>query len=603
MKKISLPKLRLQTKLIVLFFLTIVLPLAIIGPFIYTQQLNSTVSYIQNSNQRELTQLTNRMDLSLSQINSVSKLFYLYKPLNELILTNLQDMYLIESKFNQNEDEINDIIKNYGSCITNTPFKTLIIDNVGRSYGNIAYLDQLDYGEIQNSSWYKSVRQYDFSTEWTTDPYLDQLFSSNAVHYVYSIRRMHNKATWKPHSILIIGIAENDLRNTYSGYLAEHQNLYIMASDGEILSHYDNLGFDNLNLQMPVDEINKISSGSLTQRINNEDYLVTFDTINATGWKVITYTKMSVPLNNLSFIQISFFLLLAVYTIAAILQAVVVSRKFLGPIKGLYNSMALVKSGDLTIQAEVKSHDEISELTEQFNSMVSDIRGLMIQNKKEEEAKRKLELASLQTQINPHFIYNTLASIRYMVYTGDKKKADTIILSLIKLLKNTLSSKEEFITVEKELDLLKSYIDIQQMTFEHPFEVTITIDNDIRNCIILKLVLQPIVENAILHGLKPKKEGGHLTIIGEREGNDILFHIADNGPGIDLEKIQFDPDKILDTRDGIGIQNVHSRVVLHFGKGYGLSIHSNQEEGTRITIRMPYILSDGRFMTYEHFNR
>ncbi|MFV0414585.1 MAG: sensor histidine kinase, partial [Oscillospiraceae bacterium] len=231
--------------------------------------------------------------------------------------------------------------------------------------------------------------------------------------------------------------------------------------------------------------------------------------------------------------------------------------------------------------------------------MLQEIRDLMDNVVQEQKLKRDAEILSLQTQINPHLLYNTLASIRFLVFTGDKKTADNAILALIRLMKNTLSDAREFVTVENEFDLLQDYIQLQRLAFDRPVEVSVDVDDNILDCKIIKLLLQPVVENAFLHGLKPKAGSIQLCIAGKADQNDLVFTVEDNGVGFDTEKANY-TDKDPASRS-VGLRNVHNRIVLTFGEGYGLTVQSTLSEGTAVTLRIPLIRSKGEYSSYEHF--
>jgi len=302
-------------------------------------------------------------------------------------------------------------------------------------------------------------------------------------------------------------------------------------------------------------------------------------------------------LSNFNSINYLYLVVIGIYFIITIILCSVFLTKFTKPIQVLYQNMEKVKANNFDVTVPILSNDEIGDLSHKFNSMIERIKQLMENLLKEQEEKRQAELITLQTQINPHFLYNTLASIRYLIYTEKKEDVDNIILSLIRILKNSLSNTEEFVSIQKEISILEDYILIQKFAFSQKVTVDIHMEEDILSCKTIKLILQPLVENAFMHGLKPKNSNGYLSIKGYSHENMVCFEIYDNGVGFipeaDIKKKH---------RRGIGLQNVKDRIELTFGKKYSLNIDSRPDEFTKITINIPKIACEEEFVYYEHFD-
>lgn len=262
--------------------------------------------------------------------------------------------------------------------------------------------------------------------------------------------------------------------------------------------------------------------------------------------------------------------------------------------------MGQVICGDLSARASRLSDDEIGDLAEQFNQMVIHISTLMNQIIAEQEAKRKSDIQFLQSQINPHFLYNTLTSLRYMVLAGRKEDAETSILALNRILRYSLSEAQQYITINMEMDMLANYLTIANFSFETPMDATIDIDPAIGSCLTIRLLLQPIVENAILHGLKATKIPPKLRIQGYADGDSIVFSIKDNGVGFDVSTLNMEEPP----RDSshIGIKNVNMRIKLQFGSAYSLKIYSRTGIGTTVIIRIPRIEEQEELMLYDDFD-
>lgn len=211
--------------------------------------------------------------------------------------------------------------------------------------------------------------------------------------------------------------------------------------------------------------------------------------------------------------------------------------------------------------------------------------------KREQQNKRRAEIQTLQSQINPHFLYNTLASIRFMLYKHKQETVDSVIVALVRLLKQSISKEDEWIPVEEELDILKNYLYIQQIRQGDMLEVRYEVEDDILAYRTIKLILQPLVENAIFHGLEPKRGKGTIVIKGYLQDRDILFEVIDDGVGMEQSAVPpFPQERTIGQTTlshGGGLLNVHERIQLHFGRQYGVTLESAVDAGTKVTLRIP----------------
>lgn len=581
---------RIQTKLTLVFLLTIAAPLLFFGTFLLNTQIDLLESVASNSAQRELIQMADRMSLQLTQIKAITNLLYLDEDLNALLSGYSAENPKLDKR------TIHSVVSRYNAGLNNLYFNVAIIMPDHKLYGNALHSASISSLDITDTNWYKFINGRMSNTIWTTDEKLDTVFSTPSLPYIYAIRQIYDRHSWKPIGIMIIGFSETEIKKMYSGYVSSYQSAYILEESGQIISSEDN---QNLHFPIDISMLNNYS-GSYMQSISSTRQLVTYHTINATQWKIVTISDLDILLDEFSSAKNIFITILCLYLIAATILSFILPKKFLVPLKQLYHNMALVKEGDLNARVEIRANDEIGELSVQFNDMLITISNLVQNVINEQQLKREAEILALQTQINPHFLYNTLASIRFMVYSGKKEDADTVILALIRIMKNTLSDVSEFITVDKELSLLSDYIQIQQMTFARPIDVTISVSDDIKNCKTAKLLLQPIVENAILHGLKPKQEDCKLQIEGKLlDENAIIFTVTDNGIGFESSRA-YTSENEFQPKSGVGLKNVNDRIALTFGSKYGLKIRSTPGSGTAVYITIPKIVSSGGYISYEH---
>ena len=280
--------------------------------------------------------------------------------------------------------------------------------------------------------------------------------------------------------------------------------------------------------------------------------------------------------------------------VALVVVALLLSRFIAGsitrPIQKLRDSMKQVQEGDFSISdVVVDSRNEIGSLTKSFDVMTHKIQDLMEQNVHEQEEKRKSELKALQSQINPHFLYNTLDSIIWM---AEGKKNEEVVLmtaSLARLLRQSISNEDEVVPISREVEYARGYLTIQKMRYKDKLEFQIEVDPSIMHIPLIKLVLQPIIENAIYHGLKYKESKGLLIVRGFMRNGNAVLQVIDDGVGMDEETLKhiYDRHKVNYQSNGVGVYNVQKRLKLYYGNDYGIVYESEPGKGTTATITIP----------------
>jgi two-component system sensor histidine kinase YesM len=298
-----------------------------------------------------------------------------------------------------------------------------------------------------------------------------------------------------------------------------------------------------------------------------------------------------------SFIQwtIIYFILMFAAIGFSIIAAIAISRSIYIPIKKLHDVTTTITKNDLQALVTHNNGNEITELGINFNIMIGRIRELLDAKVKEQENLKKAELKALQAQINPHFLYNTLDTIIWMAEAKKTDQVIEIVRALSSFFRITLSKGKDWITIREEIELTKSYLTIQKMRYRDILDYQIDVDEKIFDSTILKLTLQPLVENALYHGIKNKRCGGTIIVRAKQKGqNKILLEVEDDGVGFTPYKLgniraemNGDTDDVTLKESGIGLENVNKRIKLYYGKQYGLSIYSQYYEGTRIMVTIP----------------
>lgn len=372
--------------------------------------------------------------------------------------------------------------------------------------------------------------------------------------------------------------------------------VYIIDLVGNIVYHPQQqliyVGLKNENRALPL----KYSYGSYVDESEGEKRLITIKTVDQLGWKIIGVSYMDEIVTTKKEISRFLFWLLLVVIGIMLLVLNVISAKISRPIKMLERSMERVEQGDFTVNEPIRGSHEVEQLSLRFHLMVAKVRELMNQIILEQEAKRKSELEVLQAQINPHFLYNTLNSVVRMVGIGKNEDVITTITSLSKLFRISLSKGKSIITVQEELEHVRHYLIIQKMRYKQKFDYEIEAQEEVLSCKTLKLLLQPIVENAIYHGIEQMADPGMIRITASLTDGKVLFQVQDNGLGMspDVRDQVRGGSVKSEGGSGVGINNVHERIRLTFGEEYGLEIESEREVGTLVKLWIPCLREEAR---------
>ena len=313
--------------------------------------------------------------------------------------------------------------------------------------------------------------------------------------------------------------------------------------------------------------------------------------VAGSDWRIVgvSYVDELVNRNVRDMIRLSA-MLAVVVLVSALLTSWLLSRLLDRPLRGLASAMESFEAdADHFTYRPVGGTREVRELSDSFGHMVLRIQQLMSTVREEEVNLRKTELKALQAQINPHFLYNTLDSIAWMCEQGRNADAVKMVHALARLFRISISKGHELIPISKEIEHAESYLQIQKYRYKNQFTYQFDVDPDCLDYYCNKITLQPIIENAINHGLDLLVDEGVILVQVRQDGEDIVFSVQDNGVGMSPEQI----DSILrhgpKDRTGIGIKNVNDRLKIYFGKQYGLHITSELDVGTCVEIRMPKI--------------
>ena len=391
--------------------------------------------------------------------------------------------------------------------------------------------------------------------------------------------------------ILLIDIRYDSLEQLFDGItLGNGGYVYMLGTDGELIYHPE-----SQLIYSGLEEENLEAAAEYRDGIHAEEYkgikrAVTVKTVGYTGWKIVGAAALGgVSLNALKTRLLVVFTVALVAFLLAMINAYI-STRITTPIEKLERSVNKIEAGDLEADVYIGGSYEIQHLGTSIENMTTQIRKLMDDIVAEHESKRKNEFDVLQSQINPHFLYNTLDIIVWMIENEKQADAVKVVTALARFFRISLSRGKSIITVRDELEHVRNYLMIQHMRFKNRFTYEIRADEDVMDLASLKLILQPLVENSIYHGMEFMDGDGEILIRVYREGDDLYMKVSDNGLGMTKEQVDrmFTDKTHVASRSGsgIGVRNVNERIRLYFGAEYGLTIESELDEGTTVTIHM-----------------
>ena len=369
--------------------------------------------------------------------------------------------------------------------------------------------------------------------------------------------------------------------------------LYLIDGNGEVIYHprqqllYAGLQEEN-NLRAAA-----YSDGTYTEVFQSQRRQVTVKTVGYTGWKLVGVEPMETLGDNYSQLLLFALFVVSFSIFLLVFVNLRLSEWITAPMKKLDRAVRELEKGAESVDFDVDGPYEVEHLSHSVRSMVSTMRHLMDDIIEQEEQKRRSELEVLQSQINPHFLYNTLDSVIWMTENGRTDDAVVMLTSLARFFRISLSRGSSIIPIRDELEHARHYLTIQKMRYKNKFSATITAEDGVESLCTIKLIVQPILENAIYHGMAYADGDGEITVRAFRDGGDVLIEVSDNGPGMPEEVVEslLDPNGPAAAAgakgSGIGFRNVHRRIRLTFGADYGLTIFSEPDDGTTVRIRLP----------------
>lgn len=547
----------LYKKILLSYILIIVIPLIMVAAITG----NITSRYINEEVKKTTFQTLNQANKNISKMLENMKNAILYVSMNKELQYNLsRNGGETPFQINREVTAIRNSILYPGIFNENYSSVEIFALHKNQYPMRLEQNDVMSSKVVENKEWYKKTIQQNGRLYW----YINDDFGKQMISVSRLVFDIKNFA--KPIAVISVDMDMSKVASVVSDiHLGKTGKVYLVDDKGKLI-----YSEDKSFLYRYTTKLYNSSAGSDFVTINGNKIMVIYNTLPQNGWKLVGMVSMAELNEKAEMIRNFIYLTALLSLVIAALISLYFSYSISQPIIKLATKMKKVEKGNFNISVEENWGGEIGVLYSSFNYMIKRINELMHEVYLSKIKEKDAELKALQAQINPHFLYNTLDTVNWLAVKHNVPEISKIVNSLASILRYSINKGNDVTTVENELKHVESYITIQKIRFKDKFEVSFNIDKRILHYKTIKLILQPLVENAIIHGIETYEGKGKILINGYLDDGKIVFEVINNGNPIDLDLVNKLLDSPADDKDSYGIQNVNERIKLYYGEEYGL---------------------------------
>lgn len=581
-------KISIKTKLVLLLTTQMLIPLVLIG-FLSYKNSEGIIKENSTDYSRDILHMIRlRLDDYMDNLVQISQDLLYEEKIYEVLKsdTNIEDplkLYEIQNSVNSHlkmvvisRPEIRSI------CIYANDGRIFYQDDNTREAGTH---DDLPFAEMLEQARSKKGK-----------PSLYIVSDGSRVQDIYMIRQINDRDDFVELGLLVMHVKKEILDEVYQGLTGNFENFIILSPNMELIASRD---YDDPSYISGV--LNESIDGYMGEKVDEKaGMFISYITQELTGWKIVSYVSLDVLYKDANTLKNNIIMLCIVAVAVLSVVTLITAVNIIKPINKLVNGMKKVQSGEGNVRIEVDREDEIGFLQKAFNEMSGEIHHLVNWVYREQLTRKEAELKALQSQINPHFLFNTLEAINWMAQLNNVPEISDTVSDLSDLMEASIGRDDRLITIEEEFKYADKYISLQKRRFGDKIELIKDIQPDVYGIQIPRLLIQPLIENAVYHGIERNRGRGTIRLNAYRvEKGRVCVEVIDNGAGMGPEELEelnarlaMDNDTYFKNlggkkRTSIGIENVNRRIKLFYGEEYGLKIESRVGEFTKVTVTIP----------------
>lgn len=555
---------KFRHKLIITYLLVGVIPIMVLGIFCYNEIHQQLIEREKNNIRDYTRQAVSGMNIQMQIYDNLSDYLSFNQAIAQIVAYPYESYYEMYQQFTQELEPLVTSLKYFHDDVNQA---TIYTDNdIVKYHSTIAPIK-----EIEKTRWYSEVKE-----------------SKDILWYVetkskqaYSCRTMPQLEQVNCEGILYLNVDYEALFKSFQNMSSANYGVFIVDKNDNIVYNFHNFQNQYQRYHLTYDQFRQQSLSNYTVMKAKAGY---------EDWTVYVYKPDALLLKDVWQIIVGIIAVIIICIVASFFAVTIISGVMVSGMESLTANMAKVEAGQLEIQVTSDAKDEVGELIRGFGKMIDEINYLIKEVYESKIAQKEYEMKALQAQINPHFLYNSLSLINWKALEAEQSDISRVTLRLSSFYRTALNKGKNVLKIRDEINNVKAYIDIQLMMHDNEFDVDIQVDEDILEYETLNLILQPLIENAIDHGIDLLEDRrGKIKIIGKRDGGHIYLVVADNGVGMEKEKADL---IITQGSKGYGVRNVNERIQLYYGKEYSLKVESEVGIGTEITIEIPVMLEN-----------
>ncbi|KIL37931.1 hypothetical protein SD70_29760 [Gordoniibacillus kamchatkensis] len=578
-------------RLITSYIWLIIIPVSLIGWMSFKASEEVLMAKISDSNKQTMNQIDRNMSTLLDQVTAVVNMINLNPNLEPYLLKRYTDPY---------QELIDRAIVEKNMLQVSLAFDWMQFESFLVGNNGLIYSQYETVGEENSARLLQLQKEHKLGTAadqimWTG---VQASFAKNQeqMNVFNAVKLLYNPYTHNEFGLFVLSVKEDSLFRIYHDSIGADATFFILDQDGRYVTHSNR---QLVGKKADAEILNEVAFSKGTNGISTlygKNTLTSVKDIESTGWTLVMQVSVHSLLKEVHGLSRNIFLMTLTLVAVSIAAAIWISRRIAMPLIRLNQRIQAYRltGGGIRENQDLHEVNELAILTTEYEQMIKKLEHTIYELVRNQEEKRAAEWNALQAQINPHFLYNTLNSIKCLVWVNKTEYIEPTINALVKLLQMTVQRSEDEITLREELACLKYYIYIQEIRLSRKIILRTYIDEELWPCRLPKLLLQPIVENAIFHGLerKPEEEGeAVITLYAASYLDDIRIEISDNGIGMNTDQMSDwkagDASRENHQFSGIGMKNVHERLQMNYGGHYGLTVHSAPRQGTTVTITIP----------------